>query len=774
MQQPDMHALLALCKSIPVTSPGTIQSHGALLAVDRSSKRIVAVSENLGEFFGYPPEFWLNRTWSETLHEWFVGLDLERVQHERRILQFSAVGLSDVELRVSANEEQFLLEVAHVENNPIRTPTQLWQSSVNLLGSKAQDELHQEIMRSLHNLIGYSHIMVYRFDANWNGRVIAELLTQEAEGQLCSYLGLCFPETDVPAQARELYLSQWVRNKADVESKPCRILGINDTPLNLGSAFLRSISGSHRQYLINMQVRASFSFSIIIEGKLWGLVAAHHTKPGRIALSTLVLAEDLARMYSGILTLLLQREQQAWIESNSTILNWPAMLASQGGDAFEEIDEEFCEHICTAFACHGLVFWEDGNHHSYGLVPSTAGLEDIFRFLGGATLDDGIFATSNLRTLLPGLSSESSCGFLALGVPSSAGRWFLLCRNEEMQEIEWGGDPRVESMRVEGGLLSPRNSFKAWRELVAGVSRPWTEEEISIAKILMRNLTIAHSTLATMDSVQKTAKITLLKMLLHDVGNGISGVSGQVIRLQQLLGGNTIVDKLRRLDSYVEENLAAFDRAFGEGKGESLHQLLEQMISFQDISHAQMTEIVKAVDTGITHVRELLDLQRTYARSASEYDREYHVSELLIDAVGVLQANIDSRGKVRLEIDKDLPFITIDRSRLMQVVINILKNSYEAWDARCDDKPPLAILIKGHVQDDNLRLVFSDNGIGFDAETASVLLTHRYSTKERSSGLGLLSCKKIIEGVGASLNLSSAGINLGAQVILSIPRELWA
>ena len=125
-------------------------------------------------------------------------------------------------------------------------------------------------------LTGFDRVMVYRFAPDWSGEVVAEAVGDGVK----SYLGTHFPASDIPKQARELYTRKLLGFIPDVTYSPVPLLAFKEEPpLEMGQCVLRSVSPIHREYLRNMEVAATLTISLVIRGKLWGMIACHHGKP---------------------------------------------------------------------------------------------------------------------------------------------------------------------------------------------------------------------------------------------------------------------------------------------------------------------------------------------------------------------------------------------------------------------------------------------------------------------------------------------------------------
>src|SRR6478609_1020744 len=281
---------LANCESEPIHIPGAIQPHGVLIAMRGEDLAITQVSANLEQFFGVTPESCLGSP--------FTGL-LDPESGERMAQIFSAPRLRELNpFRIMSKSGRALDAVAHrsgdvliVEAEPAaaqRTEAiggfdpRLRSSVLRLQNAHDIPSLTATAAEEVRVLTGFDRVMVYRFDADWNGQVVAESKREDLE----SFLGWHYPASDIPAQARRLYTVNWLRFIVDVGYQPVPVVPtcdpISNVPLDMSHAILRSVSPIHIEYLRNMGVRASMSISLVVDGVLAGLIACHHYSDARL------------------------------------------------------------------------------------------------------------------------------------------------------------------------------------------------------------------------------------------------------------------------------------------------------------------------------------------------------------------------------------------------------------------------------------------------------------------------------------------------------------
>ena len=162
----------------------------------------------------------------------------------------------------------------------------------------AHTELLQSAAREARRLTGFDRVMIYRFLRDGSGSVAAE---DKAEA-LPPFLNHRYPASDIPKQARELYLRNPIRVIPDVSYTPAPLVPTLNpatrTPLDMSECTLRSVSPIHVQYLKNMNVAASMSVSIVVDGALWGLMAFHHMTPKLVPYELREMCKHLGELLS--------------------------------------------------------------------------------------------------------------------------------------------------------------------------------------------------------------------------------------------------------------------------------------------------------------------------------------------------------------------------------------------------------------------------------------------------------------------------------------------
>jgi light-regulated signal transduction histidine kinase (bacteriophytochrome) len=349
------------------------------------------------------------------------------------------------------------------------------------------------IARGVRELLGYDRVMIYRFDADWHGEVVAEAVRDGLE----PYLGLHYPATDIPAQARALYLRNRVRTIGDVRYTPAALKPTLDPktgePVDLSDVALRSVSPVHVEYLSNMGVRATLVASIIVSDQLWGLIACHHYQPLYPQPEEREVADLLARTLAGRVSALQVMSKMLHETRFETIREHLITHFANLPEITPEQLERFSPELLEAVDADGVALMSEGVVGRYGVLPDDAVLVALRRRIvetGGTTLrsdTSGVLFTDAIGDAFPEFAdmADVAAGLLYIPLGPSSRSAILWTRVQQLRTVRWGGNPHLAKLQViAGARLSPRQSFSAWQEDVRGRSLPWTQVSLESARAL--------------------------------------------------------------------------------------------------------------------------------------------------------------------------------------------------------------------------------------------------------------------------------------------------
>ncbi|KAE8766068.1 SpoIIE family protein phosphatase [Georgenia thermotolerans] len=489
---------LQACEAEPIHVPGAVQRRGVLLVVDDDV--VVQVSDNLPDLLGVAVEAALGRPPAAVLGE--------EAASGLRLSESRAGGpLGDTVRQLTIRGGDWLVAThrssdgsALVEAEPLPAPgadgtpdATVFQQAHGVLREAAAassvEEIYDLAADGVRRLTGFDRVMVYRFDRDHNGQVVAEARREDLE----PYLGLHYPASDIPAQARALYEKNWIRLISDTAAPTARLVPAlhprTGAPTDLTFSTLRAVSGVHVQYLHNMGVRSSMSISLLDDGRLWGMIACHHVAgPHTPSLAVRAATETLAAGLSlqAVVRAAADRARYAQVVAGELRR---LTGATDDGPLAEAVAQPRLLELLDA---DGLMLRVGGTSAAVGLVPPD--VDDVVRALretdDGATVADttGLRTYDALSTALPGHGDLGEVAG-ALVVPLPDGDTFALFRREVAREVAWGGNPDDKPVTVgDDGVarLGPRRSFARWQQVVRGTARPWSVEDVEAAAAVRR------------------------------------------------------------------------------------------------------------------------------------------------------------------------------------------------------------------------------------------------------------------------------------------------
>lgn len=494
----ELEAALEACALQPVHIPGAIQPHGALIAMDDQLQQVRQVSANLEAILGVSvqealamtPERLFTRRWLDQIRAQLdspyrygaliISLRIRGQTRRFRLLPFRSGSRLVVELEpISSHPERWLFGALAD-----------WQTALS--GHRTRDGLLRALVTLVRELTGYDRVMIYRFDEDWNGCVVAESLAEGVD----SYLGHHFPASDLPAQVRRLYSIESVRDIPDatVEAVPLvpAIDPVDDAPLDLSLGILRAVAPIHVRYLANMGVVASMSIALHLDRRLWGLLACHAASPNILspALRDALRAKVQTACFQ--LDLIQAREEAALIHQANDSRE---MLVDQRGE-FPDPAEIVARHgpaWLEVFQAAGAALLDGERVASVGNVPDAGSIHAIVDWLGDHHSAGLAWSSHELgRTGLSAFCEPArAAGMLAVPLPIRAPRqaWLLFFRPEKAETRLWAGNPE-KAVDRESGRLSPRQSFESWKETVRGKSARWALVELRAAADLASDLAV--------------------------------------------------------------------------------------------------------------------------------------------------------------------------------------------------------------------------------------------------------------------------------------------
>jgi diguanylate cyclase (GGDEF)-like protein len=493
LMAPDIPVDLTNCDLEPIHIPSLIQSHGMLLAARNSDLRIVYVSANAKAMLGISPAYMLERTLTEILGAEAVAA-IERALGKERYLPrdirsftFPISGERSFDVTAHRTDGTLCIEL-EISQAPRRWDllgSQL-EMAMRTLGAKTLNELYAAIPPLVRELTGYDRIMVYKFDADGHGEVVGEDKAPEME----PFLGLHYPATDIPQQARKLYLLQRFRTIVDINYIPVAVLSkrelTHDLPLDMTYCGLRSTSPIHIEYLKNMGVGASLAISVVPSGELWGMIVGHHRTRLHLPPETRALCDLLGQFISLLIGVAQQadaatdyREKKALLDLLSLRLHGDLLTGNTLAASTQT--------LLALVHADGAVVQFDGEIALLGQTPARDQSTELLAAFQSMVPSDAL-STNAVGEMLPAFAPLTAEASGALFVPfQEPQEGMLWLRGEIAQTVRWAGRPDTEKQVDEGAVrLSPRKSFALWEQVQEGRSLPWLASEIEISLEIQR------------------------------------------------------------------------------------------------------------------------------------------------------------------------------------------------------------------------------------------------------------------------------------------------
>lgn len=732
LKQPQIHSLTQ------------IQPHGMVLVLQEPTLTVLQASRNSAIAFGVGPEAILGQPLDDLLDPFQVDRVRKGLQQDNLDLinptKVWARRKGDDYLVFDAvfhrNSDGFLileLEPAITQETiPFLSFYHLARASINQL--EASSNLHdfcQIIVREVRNVTGFDRVMLYKFDDDGHGEVMAEEKLEDME----PYLGLHFPESDIPKPARQLFVSNWIRVIPDAHAVPVELYPaqnpITQQPTNLTLSILRSPYSCHLDYLHNMGVGASLTISLMKDQRLWGLIACHHRTPKYVSYELRKACEFLGQV---IFTEISTREEEAdhsYRMKLAAVRSKLIELMAQDDNFIDGLTQHDLTLLDLANA-QGAAVCFGGRWTTIGQTPPEEELNYLLQWLA-KNIDEEVFHTDALPLIYSDAErfKEVASGFLA--IPISKRSYVFWFRPEVIQTVNWGGDP-TQAYHIEQSAgrvrLCPRQSFALWKETVQFTSLPWKQEEVKAALELRK---------AIVNIVLRQAEE--LALLTQDLER-----SNAELKKFAYVASHDLQEPLNQVANYV--------------------QLLEMRYNHQLDQDAQ--DFIDFAVEGVSLMQTLIDDVLAYSKVDLQ-GIEWQLTEVEIalnQALGNLRGRIAETGAV---ITHDsLPTIVAGGTQLMQLFQNLIGNAIKFQQK---DIPP-KIHVGVQRQEDHWLFWVNDNGIGIDSQFADriFVIFQRLHTRDEyaGSGMGLAICKKIVECHRGRIWVESQ-LGQGATFYFTIP-----
>lgn len=715
---------LTNCEQEPIHIPGSIQPHGFLLGIKQDSYVIDYCSANSSYFTGIGHNAILGKPLADVFGSEVQSLISSYIS-EGRMLSSTLLRLqlanNDFLCTVHLNNGIIILEaepVSKEEKNASEVYDQSAQFFSYMSETHTLKELCQLVADGTREITGYDRVMIYRFDKDYNGEVFAEAKREDLE----PFLGLHYPHTDIPAQARQLYLQNLLRLITDIDYTPVPIYTVDDTPgknLDLSLSILRSTSPIHVQYLHNMGVGATLTISLIYKKKLWGLIACHHYSPKNISPEIRLAAQLQGHFITSQIDMRQAIEEYDVAKKTADALEKMSTieLDHKSGSFNEIVQRPELLELCNA---SGVAIAFNNKIYKSGLTPTDDEIQNLAGWLALYTGNTSLHTEklSELREEDLKVCNTAS-GILYHSLNSESNNCIIWFRPETRVEINWAGDPQKSIVKDAKGL-HPRKSFALWQEIVDCHSKEWLRPELANAKAYTFNLQ-RHINLHIIS--QEEEKYRKLSELLKETNSELENINWisthdlqEPLRKIQLISSR-ILSKEHELSNAVQD---AFMRM--NNSANRMQTLLVDILKYTRLKHTN--DSFEEVD-----LNTILDEMKTELADSINEKSAVIITDNLPEVQGI-------------------PFL------LRQLFSNLVANSIKYASP---ERSPIIKITADHIpvpfipEDKNLYQVIyvADNGIGFEMEYAesifNIFTKLHVSSEYKGSGVGLALCKKIMQ-----------------------------
>ncbi|WP_448207607.1 ATP-binding protein [Azospirillum sp. sgz302134] len=738
---------LDACSREPIHIPGSIQPHGLLLALGgvgtEAAGRLIRASTNAGPALAGALETVLGQPAERALHPALarpLGTLLAQARIPSRPAPVAMVTLPDAGifqlLAHVAPDGTVIAELERLTNTDSALLDHVYphmrEAIERLDALNAPADILACAAREVRALTGFDRVLVYRFDADWHGTVVAE----DGNGALPSYLDLHFPATDIPAQARELYRLNRQRLIPDAGYTPVPILGAPDLetgrPLDLSFSTLRSVSPVHVEYMRNMETAASMSVSILLHGRLWGLISCHNREPRGVSYAVRSACDLIAQVLSVRIAAVEDRRDAEHRIALKAIQARLLAAMAQADPFIAGLTDAADDLLRFADATGAAVVFEQ-SCTLVGDTPTEGEVMGLVSWLA-AQGEPEQFDTDSLPSLHPPASAfeDKAAGLLAIAVSKLHASYILWFRPEVVRTVRWGGDPRKPLGHEPGTTrLHPRTSFEAWKETLRHRALPWSDAERETAAELR------HAIIGIV--LRKAEELAALSRELARSNKELESFSYSVSHdlrapFRHIVG---YAELLRDLES---DRLTATGQRYLEtivDAANTAGTLVDNLLHFSQMGRSELTPVAIDMDNLIAEVRE------------------------------TLAPEIAGR---RIEWDvTHLPTVRGDPTMLRLVLQNLLSNAIKYTRGR----DPARIVVGCEDRPGETLFTVRDNGVGFNQAYEKKLFgvfqrLHRNEEFE-GIGIGLANVRRAVERHGGR-TWAVGRIDEGATFGFSLPK----
>ncbi|KKO89208.1 histidine kinase [Sphingobacterium sp. Ag1] len=694
---------------------GKVQFFGYLFIFDEEG--CIAASENCFDITGLETVSLLKKSLEEILYLIVPvpSLSIKQIEEEisdkifYRYVERIKIKDDDFFLSIYRYNERLYLEMEACNPAAVKT-TKLYYYAKYLESHRQDGSAWQSLTELIQKITHYDRVMVYQFLEDNSGKVIAECKHAELE----PLLGYRYPEFDIPSQARELYRVFHARHTADIDGITYNMMGRCAEDLDLTRCSVRALSPLHLQYLRNSGAKASASFSIIVEGKLWGLVACQNREPLHVDLSQRHLCIFLTQYAVNYYLAESQKENVALQRNLAEFeqdLKGDLLVKSN----LQKVLESFSGRIMDLIRAQGIIIKHAQGFHAMGEVPDNIILRRIEEAIG----EEEFFVTEKFISDTDFEGEDNCPGFVRIAILPSNNWYLYVFRGPRIIEETWAGKPeKIMSLDQERQITfpSPRSSFEAWKKITHGKAEKWL-----------------------------TSELTFIKNIKYIVQQAVAQRGGELEELnKKLIRSNNALDTFGYTLTHDLKNPLT-----------SIHLTAQMLLHNKQVTDEFFAKSLQNIVDNARLMNDMMDKVYTMSK-VTNVELKFEIIEPRSKILNIVESCRLRYGSDDLDFNlgETLPILG-ERTLVYQLFLNLIGNAI-----KYSSKQPVPV-----VQVDSYRKVDStiyrieDNGIGMDmAKVDSIFeIFSRMPNTEgyEGNGIGLSIVKQIAAKLNASVTIES-------------------
>ena len=691
------------CEDEPIHLIPNVQQFGCLLVLDYKDT-IIQCSNNTIDILNIASQELLG-----TKIDKHISLDLKNTSGNNPII--TTCNTIPILINVHEYESYVILDIEQLSDtdwDQFQFQQYMINSLNNLSNCNNLTDLSNNITQTTKDLFDYDRVMLYKFDEHWNGQIIAET----KEEHLTSWLGINYPATDIPANARQLFLKQGVRVISNVEETNAALTPtvncVTNSLTDISKSHFRAASPFHIEYLKNMKVSATLTCAIVNDDKLWGLIACHNYSAKSLSFQKRQACLLYSKMISNQISIKQSNFYLQKINNHSTVRLKLVENMSEKWDLIKGLTQHNVTGLNLLESDSFSIAYNDTIYNLGNTLEQTI-LKKLIKELEQLTKQSDYFISNNISEDINWLKTYSKdiSGVMYFRISKKSNESVLWIRKEKIDTKIWGGNlDKINIEKETNSRLSPRKSFEKWSQYVKHTAIKWEAHEVSAAKALVNDIKNII--------VTKFSEVNKLNKQLRNLNQELESFSYSV--------SHDLRGPLRGIDGFAnilkEDYFDVLDD-FGKESVETIINSAEKMNSLMDdiLSYSGLSKVDKIDD--------------------------YHNLNNIISDVLKDNDLLKNNPKTNIIINPNLPEIFGDKMMIYQLISNLITNAFK-YSSKVEN-PKIEI---DYYNDGEKNIYFvKDNGIGFKPEYSKKIfgVFMRLTNKDYSgTGVGLAIAQRIV------------------------------